>query len=94
MGAGYHSGGDLANRWYLLVWLLYQEWQDVNFQVDRLTCGKAYAIGHWLQYGSYNGFFTSVQPYWVGDLWASDEKLADFQLADLPAGSCLCPSLR
>ena len=44
--------------------------------------------------GSYNGFFTSIPPYWVGNLQAGEEVLADFQLADLPAGSCLYPSLR
>ena len=48
MGAGYHGGGDLANRQYLSVWLLCQGWQDVNFQVDGLACGKAYAVGQWL----------------------------------------------
>ena len=48
MGAGYHGGGDLANRWYLSVWFLYQGLQDVNFQVDGLASGKAYAVGQWL----------------------------------------------
>ena len=45
MGADYYSGGDLANRQYLLVWLLCQGWQDVSFQVDRLASSKTYAIG-------------------------------------------------
>ena len=45
MGAGYYDGGELANRQFLSVWFLCQGLQDVNFQVDRLTSGKAYTIG-------------------------------------------------
>ena len=88
MGAGYYDGRVLANRQYLLVWLLCQRLQDVNFQVDGLTSDKAYAVGQGLQ------FFASIQPYWVGDLWARDKELVDFQLADSPTGSNLSPSLR
>ena len=40
------------------------------------------------------GSLASVQPYGVGDLCTGDEEMADFQLADLPAGSYFCPSLR
>ena len=38
-------------------------------------------------------FFMSIQPYWVGGLWAGDEELADFELADSSTGSHLSPSL-
>ena len=48
-GAGYHSSGDLTNRWYLPVWFLCWGWQDANFQVDRLVSGKTCAVGQWLQ---------------------------------------------
>ena len=68
--------------------------RDVNFQVDRLASGKAYAIGEGLRQGGYDRFLTSIQPYWVGHLQAGDEELADFQLADSPTGSHLSPSLR
>ena len=45
---GHNDGGDLTKRWYLLVWVLHQEWQNINFQVNRLTCGKTYATGQQL----------------------------------------------
>ena len=45
MGAFHYNARELANRWYLLVWLVCRGLQKVNFQVDRLTSGKAYAIG-------------------------------------------------
>ena len=48
MGTSYHNGGDLAKRWYLLVWLLHRGWQDIKFQVHRLACGKTYATGQCL----------------------------------------------
>ena len=48
-GTGYHDGGDLAERHYLLVQLLHWGWQDINFQVDRLACSKTYAAGQQLQ---------------------------------------------
>ena len=48
MGDGYHSGGDLADRQHLLLWLICQGWQNVNLQVDGLACSKTYAIGQWL----------------------------------------------
>ena len=48
MGAGYYGGGGLTKRQYLSVWLLCWGWQDVNFQVDGLICGKTYAAGQWL----------------------------------------------
>ena len=41
-----------------------------------------------------SGRWASIQPYWVGNLWASNKELVDFQLADSPAGSHLHPSLR
>ena len=44
MWASYHDGGDLTERQYLLVWLLHWGWWDINFQVDRLACGKTC---HW-----------------------------------------------
>ena len=43
--------------------------------------------------GGYNGFITPIQTYGVDDLGASDKELVDFQLADLPTGSHLHPSL-
>ena len=94
MRAGYHGGGDLAKQQYLLVWLLHQGWQDINFQVDRLACGKTYAAGQWLWQGGYNGFVAPIQTYGVDNLGACNKELADLRLADLPAGYCLCPSLR
>ena len=94
MGTGYHDGGYLTKGQYLLVQLLHQGWQDINFQVDRLACGKMYAAGQWLWQGGYNGFITPIQTYGVDDLGASNEELADLQLADSPAGSHLCPSLK
>ena len=48
MWADYHDGGDLAKRWYLLVQVLHQGWQNINFQVDWLACGKTYAAGQHL----------------------------------------------
>ena len=48
MGAGYYDGRVLTNRWYLSVQFLCQGLQDVNFQVDGLASGKAYAIGQGL----------------------------------------------
>ena len=45
MGAGYYSGREFANRWYLSVRFLWQGLRDVNFQVDGLASSKAYAIG-------------------------------------------------
>ena len=94
MGTGYHNGGDLANRWYLLVQLLHSGWWDINFQVDRLTCDKTYATGQWLWQGGYNGVIMPIQTYGVDDLGAGDEELADLQLADFPTGNHLFPSLR
>ena len=49
MGAGYYDGRVIANRQCLSVWFLCQGLQDVNFQVDGLASGKAYAIGQGLQ---------------------------------------------
>ena len=94
MGAGYYGGRELTNRWYLLVQFLCQGLWDVYFQADGLTSSKAYAIVSDSGREGYNGFFTSIQPYWVGNKWAGGKELADFQLADLPTGSCLHPSLR
>ena len=62
MGAGYHDGGDLAKRQYLSVWLLHWEWWDINFQVDRLSCGKTYATGQWLQQGVIVGSLHPFKP--------------------------------
>ena len=94
MGAGYHNDGDLTKRQYLSVQLLQWGWWNINFQVDRLTCSKTYAAGEWLWQGGYNGFIAPIQTYGVDDLGAYDKELADLQLADSPAGNCLCPSLR
>ena len=94
MVAGYHDGGDLAKRQYLSVRFLHWGWQDINFQIDRLTCSKTYAAGQWLWQGGYNGFITPIQTYWIDNLGAGDKELVDLQLADSPAGNCLCPSLR
>ena len=92
--AAYHGGGDLAKRQYPLVWLLHQGWWDINFQVDRLTCSVTYAAGQELWQGGYNGFVAPIQTYGIDNLGAGNEELAYLQLADLPAGSCLCHSLR
>ena len=48
MLAGYHNDGDLTKRQYLLVWVLHWGCQNINFQVDQLTCSKIYAAGQWL----------------------------------------------
>ena len=93
MTAGYHNAGDLTKRWYLSVWFLHQGWWDINFQVDRLACSKTYAAGQWFWQGDYNGFITPIQTYGIDDSGASNEELADLQLADLATGNCLCPSL-
>ena len=45
MGAVHYDARGLANRWYLLVWLICRGLRDVNFQVEGLTASKAYAIG-------------------------------------------------
>ena len=48
MGTGYNDGGDLVKRCYLLFWVPHWEWQNIDFQVNRLSCGKTYAAGQWL----------------------------------------------
>ena len=53
-----------------------------------------YGAGQQLWQRGYNGLILPIQTYRVDDLGASDKELADFKLADLPAGSCLCPYLR
>ena len=94
MRAGYHDGGDLAKRQYPLIQFLHQGWWDIDIQVDRLTCSKTYAAGQWLWQVGYKGFIIPIQTYGIDDLGAGNKELADLQLADLPAGHCLCPSLR
>ena len=49
MEAGYDDGRVLANRWCLSVWFLCQGSWDVNFQVDGLAPGYAYAVGQGLR---------------------------------------------
>ena len=91
MGTGYHDGGDLTKRQYLLVWLLHWRWQDINPQVDRLTCSKAYTAGQWLWKAGYNGLIVPVQTYRVDDLGAGNKKLADLKFADPPMGITSAP---
>ena len=46
MWTGYQDGGDLAEKWYVLVWFLH--WgEGIKPQVGRLACGKAYTAGQW-----------------------------------------------
>ena len=76
------------------VWFLHWGWRDITPQVDIFTCGKAYTAGQQLWEGGYNGLIMPIQTYRVDDLWASGKELADIELANLPIGGLLCPSLR
>ena len=68
MWTGHNDGRDLTKRQFLLVWVLHQEWQNINFQVNRLACSKTCTAGQWLWQGGYNGLIRSIQTYGVNNL--------------------------